>query len=341
MCLENFLTSSVSANYCFWQPFCMKIAHFNPPSRVGWYDPNMRLLYWSSLVHVNISWYLLLNCYVGSLSAWRSTRFHPAYLSLPNLCLLYCRVLPRTRGSDCWKCFRELECDISYMVLIIRRAHAQKHLRPHPPPGAQQYASWLTWFLFKPSYENQFISSPRHVPAQSISWLAAGLVLNCVLFAWLSVHQEPFLHIPPTCVPLAPEQPGARHDSSWLGGDLVLNCPSLCGMCLKICTSLSNICLFHRRGLLHLRGFNRNRIIPLQSHGCDKRALDYSSSTRPHTAWSFLRMANTTATRPHQCEECGMGGTCEVSIVGFIFRGLLQICDGLSHLAWRFAPIDG
>lgn len=200
---------------------------------------------------------------------------------------------------------------------------------PTHPPGAQQYASWLTWFLFKLSYENQFISSPRHVPVQSISWLAAGLVLNCVLFAWLSVHQEPFLLIPPTCVPLAAEQPGAQHDSSWLGGDLVLNCPSLCGMCLKICTSLSNICLFHRRGLLHLRGFNRNRIIPLQSHGCDKRALDYSSSTRPHTAWSFLRMANTTATRPHQCEECGMGGTCEVSIVGFIFRGLLQISTTL------------
>ena len=41
-----------------------------------------------------------------------------------------------------------------------------------------------------------------------------------------------------------------------------------CNMCLKICASLSNICLFHRRGFLNLRRFKRNRIIPLQWQGC-------------------------------------------------------------------------
>ena len=146
-------------------------------------------------------------------------------------------------------------------------------------------------------------------------------------------HSYPSLPhvIPPAWVPLAPEQPGASMILLDLGG---------CNMCLKICASLSNICLFHHRGLLNLRRFKRNRIIPLQWQGC----ISGLHQIRPrlfqlHTPTHRLKVGLVMlADGQYYCNKTSMkevwhGPNVRVFDCWFDFGGSLQICGGLPQSA--------
>ena len=105
--ISHFLISGASGAklLCLLQPFCMKIAHFNPP--------------YPSLPDV-----LQPFC-------MKIAFFNPPYRSLPNMCLVHCRVLPHwgrlnRRIEFVENASLEWQRDISYTVRGILRAHAQK-----------------------------------------------------------------------------------------------------------------------------------------------------------------------------------------------------------------------